>query len=286
MTALLHYRQDRRSLLFILLADAMLLWPHVWPQLWPHLVPHLVQPLPRWPLPLWLAAASLLCFIASIINHNHMHCPMFRRPGFNLAINLALSLARGHSATGIVVPHNMNHHVEAGSSRDWIRPALAGTGWGWLRMLRYVPAASLEMLLQRKQPGAPQLPHQYQTSLRLERGFLYLLVAALLLHDWRVFLLFNLLPWLLGLGLLVGVNLLQHDGCNPGTVLGESRNFVGPIGNWLFFNNGFHSAHHQHPGAHWSTLPARHARLRASLPSADLEHPSILAYLWQFGRRR
>ncbi len=80
--------------------------------------------------------------------------------------------------------------------------------------------------------------------------------------------------------------LLQHDGCAPGTVLGESRNFIGPLGNWLFFNNGFHSAHHQQPGAHWSTLPARHALLRANLPGADLEQPSILAYLWQFGWRR
>lgn len=297
------YRTDRRSLCFLLAALGMLLLPHFTPgSAWlAWLGQHATNPLVQWPLTiLWLTLSSLFCFLASIINHNHMHCPMFRSKWPNFACNLFLSLARGHTATGIVVPHNMNHHVHAGNERDWIRPALAGQGRGWWRLLRYVLLASLEMLRQRVKPDAPKLPRRYRSSLWLEKAFLYLAVTILLLHDWRVFLLFNLLPWLLGLAMLVGVNLLQHDGCIPVTTNAEdshaaapsgnhpggSRDFTGKAGNWLFFNNGYHNAHHLHPRAHWSTLPALHERMREDWADAPLEQTSILTYLWWFGWTR
>ena len=291
------YRADRRSLCFLLAALGMLLVPHFMP--WPGwLAQHTATTLVQSSLTiLWLAFASLFCFIASIINHNHMHCPMFRGKWGNFACNLLLSLARGHTATGIVVPHNMNHHVQAGNEQDWIRPALAGQGRGWWRLLRYVLLASLEMLRQRVKPDAPKLPRRYRSSLRLEKAFLYLAITTLLLHDWQVFLLCNLLPWLLGLAMLVGVNLLQHDDCTPsvhsadgphahtpsGNHPGGSRDFIGKAGNWLFFNNGYHNAHHLHPRAHWSTLPALHERMRDEWMDAPVEQASILAYLWRFG---
>lgn len=230
----------------------------------------------------WILCASWLCFTVSIINHNHMHCRMFRHNALNLTTNMALSLARGHTATGIVVPHHFNHHIEAGSDKDWIRPALAGTGLGWVRLPRYVVMASVTMMIQRLQPGAPALGYRYLSSLRLEKIFLFIAIAVAVLHDWRIFLLFNVIPWMLGLTLLVGVNLLQHDACSPTTPLGESRNFTGMVGNWFFFNNGYHTAHHLRPSAHWCELPKLHATLRSSLPSADLEQHSIFAYLWKY----
>jgi beta-carotene hydroxylase len=259
MATLLRNPHDRRSLAFVGITLAALVLPHA-----------IDVPLA------WIALASVLCFIASIVNHNHMHCRTFRRQRHNLLYNLALSIARGHSATGIVVPHQFNHHKESGASGDWIRPALAGKGIGWLRLLRYVPAASLTMMVERARAGAPVLPARRQRSQDIERWFLAAVIGIALVHDWRVFLLFNAVPWLLGLCLLVGVNLLQHDACIPG----ESRNFTGRVGNWLFFNNGYHTAHHLRPSMHWSALPLLHAELTPRLPQ---QFTSILAYLWRFG---
>jgi fatty acid desaturase len=142
------------------------------------------------------------------------------------------------------------------------------------------------MQLQRRHNEAPRLGKNRARALKMERAILAGVIVLALWHDWQVFLLFNVLPWMLGLALLVGVNLLQHEGCDPDTPLGESRNFVGRAGNWLLFNNGFHTAHHLRPGLHWSELPALHASIRARLPHADLEMPSLSLYLWRFGWSR
>ena len=269
----LRYRADRRSVMVVGLTLALLLVPQA-------------SPLSGGWAAAWLIAACLACFLASLVAHNHMHCPTFRAPLLNAAFDVALSIARGHTASGIVVPHNLNHHRLAGAAGDWIRPQLAGKGLGWLRLLRYVGRASANMLQQRRRPGAPRLSRRRQARLRLEQGVLAITITLLTLHDLHAFLLFAALPWLVGLGMLVGVNLLQHDRCEPGHRLAESRNFVGSIGNWLCFNNGFHTAHHLEPARHWSELPASHLALRSALPRTDLEQASILAFLWRFGWSR
>jgi Fatty acid desaturase len=272
---LLRHPADMHSLHFVGLALGLLGAPHVW------------RPEVVW-VAAWVVASSAACLLASIVNHNHMHRAVFARHALSVAMNCFLSLARGHTASGIVVPHNLNHRPRVLCPDDWINPSLAGSGLGWVRLVRYVVRASANMLVQRRAVRAPGLPPARRSSQRLERLVLAGSIVVLLLADWRVFALFNVLPWAIGLAMLVGVNLLQHDRCDPQRLFGESRNFVGALGNWLFFNNGFHSAHHLNPGLHWSELPQLHEQLRGRLPDADLEHRSIARFLWHFGwsRRR
>jgi fatty acid desaturase len=218
-----------------------------------------------------LPAIALLCFVASIVNHNHMHAPMFRHHALNVALNILLSLARGHSATGIVVPHNLNHHVHEGSGEDWIAPHFAGRGPGVLRLARYIAVASANMAVRRWAASAPTLPRRWRASALLEKAALWLLVlATLFFAGWKGLLLILVLPWLAGLAMLVGVNLLQHEGVREG-----SRDFTGPLTNWLLFNNGYHTVHHLFPALHWSRLPGKH---RETAPRAH-EERSLLRYL-------
>jgi beta-carotene hydroxylase len=65
------------------------------------------------------------------------------------------------------------------------------------------------------------------------------------------------------------INYLQHVHCDPWSAHDHSRNFVSPLCNWLVFNSGFHAAHHEHPGAHWSDLPALHAKIAPEI------HPAL-----------
>ena len=270
---LLCFREDRRTLCFVALTLCLLIVPYFWP------VPGMLAPV-------WLMLSCAMCFVASIAAHNHLHHDTFRLDSLNRAFNIALSLARGHTASGIVVPHNLNHHIEAGSEADWIRPGLSGSGLGWFRLLRYVLCASINMLVRRVRVEAPRLDTASTRRWLVEKAMLTLYIVTSLIVDWRTFGAFNLLPWLAGLLMLVGVNLLQHDRCHPEVAFGESRNFVGSAGNWLFLNNGFHTAHHLDPERHWSLLPHLHAQLRARLSSNDLEHSSIVVYLWHFGWSR
>ena len=57
----------------------------------------------------------------------------------------------------------------------------------------------------------------------------------------------------------------------------HSRNFTGWI-NPLFFNVGYHWAHHHAPDCHWSELPMVHRKFGASVP-ASLNEPGFLTYM-------
>jgi len=78
--------------------------------------------------------------------------------------------------------------------------------------------------------------------------------------------------------MIIGVNLLQHDGCQPSSEFNHSRNFTGGFANWLFFNTGYHTAHHEKCSAHWSELPSIHDRIKINIKEA-LNQKSIMKFL-------
>jgi fatty acid desaturase len=222
-------------------------------------------------------AAIWLCFTASVINHNHQHANVFAARAPNVAFNVLLALARGHSATGIIVPHNLNHHVHEGDAADWIRPALAGAGPGWLRIGRFVALASASMARRRWEEGAPRLPREWRTSALLEKAALWAAVMSVA-WGWGLVAVAEvlLLPWAGGLVLLVAVNLLQHDGLDAPL----ARDFKHPVLNWLLFNNGYHAVHHAAPGLHWSRLPGEHSRRVREGTLVEVAEP-FLVYVWR-----
>ena len=263
---LLHYREDRRSMLFLLVALALLI------------VPFFVTP-SGWMAVPWIALSTLFCFNACIINHNHIHHPTLRNRKLNEVFGHLLGMAKGHTSNGVLVAHNLNHHRYHGGDRDWIRPSLAGQGPGVVRLIRYVVDASLSMARGRNAPDAPSLPDGLQRQLQRERISLWVFMGLLLWLDWQTALLFVFLPWGLGMVMLTGVNLLQHDGCEPDDPYRQARNFTGGSGNWFFLNNGFHTAHHLKPQMHWSRLRHFHEQELSGRIPARLNEISILAYL-------
>ena len=70
-----------------------------------------------------------------------------------------------------------------------------------------------------------------------------------------------LLPALFALWTIMFFNYIQHVHTDPWSEHNHSRSWISPLLNFLLFNNGYHSAHHEMAGAHWSTLPELHARL-------------------------
>ncbi len=260
--------RDRRSLLFVALALALLLAP-------------LALPPPAWLLPFWLLASTLLCFSACIINHNHVHLPVFHQAFLNHLFAALLGLARGHTSYGVIVAHNLNHHRHNGGDGDWIHTRLAGEHRGLRRLARYIVRATLSMARGRADPRAPRLSASQHRQLHLQRFLLAVFVAAMFHLAGAAVLLYLFLPWGLAIAMLVGVNLLQHDACDPQSRLDHSRNFLGRVGNWLFFNNGYHAIHHMEPELHWSRLPGAHARRVAGQADPALQVQSILGFLWR-----
>jgi fatty acid desaturase len=65
------------------------------------------------------------------------------------------------------------------------------------------------------------------------------------------------------------VNYVQHVDCDPNSADDHSRNFISSWSNYLTFDNGYHTVHHEQPGVHWSRYRALH------LARADRIHPTL-----------
>ncbi|HEY3253959.1 MAG TPA: fatty acid desaturase, partial [Polyangiaceae bacterium] len=72
-------------------------------------------------------------------------------------------------------------------------------------------------------------------------------------------------------------NYLQHVDCDHASPDGHSRNFVSRWMNWLVFDAGYHTVHHEHAGSHWSNYPRLHAARAAGIPP-DLIESTLLGY--------
>lgn len=235
----------------------------------------------------WLPLVSFLSFVACVVNHNHVHRATFRTEGWNLAFGCLLTIAKGHTSTTVLIPHNLNHHLHHGGEKDWIRVELGGQSeLGARRFLTYVVQASCSMRRERGAPDAPGLPRRWRQRRKLEMAALALFSVALFFLNPLRFVFWVGLPWLLAMGFLVGINYLQHDGCDPESELKHSRDFTSPLGNWLLFNNGFHTVHHLRPQMHWTELPEAHERLVRPRRTPGLEESSLLRFFYQAMKER
>lgn len=265
----LRYTSDWRSLAFLEIAYFLLLFP-------------LLYDLPPILALIWVPVSGLQSFCICVINHNHMHLSIFKQQWANLLLNIAITLAKGHSATEIVIAHNYNHHVYRGNEKDWMGPEFAGHGIGIGRLCRYIIKASANAARESSSPTAPPLSKQQQKSIFLEKTALGIFILAMLAIGGVKVLIFVLLPWAIGTVCLLGINLLQHDGCHPESPYNHSRNFTGRLGNWFFFNNGYHTIHHLRSTRHWSLLPQGHDRLVKPYIDPQLEVKSLGGFLFRY----
>jgi len=263
----LRYAEDWRSLLFLGTLAGLLAVQ------WTGLVRH-------W---LMLVPTCALAFVACVIKHNHIHCQTFTGRGWNAAFGHVLGLLTGHPTTAIITAHNVRHHRENQTPRDWVRCSLVGFRWNWLNLLCFPFVAVVRM--RRDKPSdladwRTRAPRVYRQALA-ERVVLYPTIVTFALLDWRSTLVYLAAPWLFAQWSIIAINLLQHQDCDPRSAHDHSRNVTGRLVNWFVLNNGFHSAHHARPGLHWSRLPAYHRASILPHMRPDLEERSLLAATWR-----
>src|SRR5690606_37580519 len=91
------------------------------------------------------------------------------------------------------------------------------------------------------------------------------------------------LPALSAAYFMMFTNYIQHVHCDPSSADDHSRNFVSPWVNWMVFDAGYHTVHHEHPGVHWSRYRALHqarsARIHPSLNCHSIASYCIHTYL-------
>jgi fatty acid desaturase len=225
-----------------------------------------------------------LVLVPLVAKHNHNHCRTFRGPAWNSAFAVWLTLLTGMTTAGIITAHNRLHHGGNQSNDDFVRCSLVRFRRNWMNFLAFFFASALDMWRHRPDDLAEwrrTRPRLYRQAIgeRVTLAAFLLLIVAL---DWRAALTVFAGPWLFGQWFLVTINLLQHQDCDPRSPHDHSRNFTGRAINWLLLNNGYHTAHHDFPGVHWSRLPAVHRVLACDIDPALNERSLLLCVARRF----
>ena len=221
----------------------------------------------------------------AVVQHHHTHRRMWRWGWLNGVTDLHLSLVQGVPSFVFQPAHIADHHRHNHGPEDTTRTYRWGGHHNTLLGYLLHPMFALG-------PLVPSLVKH--AGVRLRAGHLVPVVqmlavlglwTTLAVLDARTFVLSVLLPQLVAGHWLLGANYLQHAGCRPGTgpeaakdgSFQFARNFTGLM-NLVWFNIGYHTAHHHRPGVHWADLPALHDELRERIPD-DLVHRSLTVYM-------
>jgi fatty acid desaturase len=270
---MLRHRADWRVLLW-----AFVFFPLVGfaPYLYPRLVP--------WMLPISLYFG----FCAGVFSHNHNHCPTFKSRKLNAFYSAWLSIFYLYPTYVWIPSHNLNHHKfvnKAGDATITWRYSKKNT-WLVASTYYFVSARWQVPVLKEYEDKARETNPSLYRQIRLQQatvlgGHLALLVLALALYGLRgggiVYGFGFFIPAFFANYSMIFINYIQHVHTDPWSEHNHSRNFVSKLGNWLVFNNGYHTAHHEGAGLHWSKLADAHAKI-AHLIHPELNQASIFGY--------
>jgi fatty acid desaturase len=263
----LKYKADRRSIAFLLICYALVAVGFVY------------QPQGATRVGL-VAAACLFAFLCAVIAHNTVHVPIFKKKWMNRVFQVFHSFGYGHAISAYVPGHNLSHHQYTQSEKDILRTSKFRFRWNLLNQLFFTPrvAPAIIKAEMRYTKHARKRRPVWFKQMMTETLILRSAQLVLLLIDWQAFLLYVMIPHTYAAWGIIGINFVQHDGCDAASRYNHSRNIVGRWLNWWTFNNGYHGIHHMKSSLHWSLLPEAHAKELAPHVHPELDQKSLIAY--------
>lgn len=238
--------------------------------------------------------ACYLALCAGVIAHNHNHCPTFTDRRANRWFGLWLSLFYGYPTFAWIPTHNQNHHRFVNGAGDatatwrYTNNHNLATAVTYFFVSSYWQSGPIKEYIRNARETSPPLHRRIRNEYLVWAGTaLALLGLSLSLHGvalgLKVWLVASVLPAVFALWMIMVFNYEQHVHADPYSAHNHSRSWVGRTVNYLLFNNGYHSAHHEHPGAHWSELPRLHAGLAAHIEPALLERGLLWYFVKNYG---
>lgn len=225
----------------------------------------------------------LLCFLQLAvvsIKHNHIHLPIFENRRSNRLFDYILTLSTGFTTSSIRVIHSINHHVHNDSSLDWGSTHSVANKGSAVALLTYVVKTPLRFIREKKKWFATNEGHRLRSENLSENIALIAFLLGLAIVGSPVhFVAFVVFPMILSQVVLMSLNFFQHYHCKPNATYRSARNFTGWVFNHLFFNVGYHTAHHLRPTLHWSQLKSYHEAVEEKIPS-DLCEENFLTFLY------
>jgi fatty acid desaturase len=239
------------------------------------------------PASLWLkipliAVTSFFSFACAVITHNTVHAPIFENKTLNRIMQVVLTLAYGHPVSTFVPGHNLGHHLATETARDAMRTSKARFRWNLLNQVLFSTVVSKAIVkgeIEYAKAMYRRRPVWFR-QLMIESFFFVAFLATAVAIDWKCAIFYVFIPHAWAAWGIVGINFVQHDGCDKEGI-NLARNFDGKFVNWILFNNGYHSIHHIEPSLHWSLCPVAHAEKVAPFIDPRLVQKSLVAYCWR-----
>jgi fatty acid desaturase len=257
-------RSDYRTLLWIALAAACVAVQFARPDLAIYLC--------------WLSCYFGLC--CGVIAHNHNHCPTFKNKRLSRIFANTLSIFYGYPTFAWIPTHNLNHHKYVNRAGDaTITWRFGNRHTGLIAATYFFVSSYFQSRLIRDYMGKArrEKPHLYRQIITQYAVWIgahvALITTAISLHGVKtglyVWALACALPSVFALWCIMLFNYEQHVHTDPWSDHDHSRSWDGSIVNFMLFNNGYHAAHHENPGTHWSLLPELHAKLAPKVDPRD-----------------
>lgn len=255
---------DYRTILWVLVMPVVALVQYRNPDLIPKM----------WWLSVYFAVA------AGVIAHNHNHVPTFASKRANSIFSNWISFFYGYPTFVWIPTHNLNHHKYVNKVGDatitWRHTnrnnALVAITYFFVTS--YYQSFPIGEFIKKAKKNNPKLYRQIITQYVVFFGGHATAVSiACMMHGLRT----GLYVWLCTLGgpalfslwTLTFFNYGQHVHTDPWSAHNHSRTFDGRLLNYLLFNNGLHTAHHESASMHWSELPSAYAKIKEEI------HPEL-----------
>ncbi|HAX47423.1 MAG TPA: fatty acid desaturase [Ignavibacteria bacterium] len=226
----------------------------------------------------------IYCFFSiavAVITHNHNHVRIWKSNFLNTLQDWWLTVFYGFPVFAWIPTHNKNHHKMNNRVGDYTITYRFSEKNNFLTLITY---PTISGFYQQK-----AIRDYLKDMYRNKKSRFYLAIAqyavlviwigAFLLLDWKKALLYVIIPQQVSLFSVLIFNYVQHVHANEESEWNHSRNFTGFL-NFLLFNNGLHTVHHETAGLHWSQVPEEHKKVE-HLIDDSLKERSFWWYIFR-----
>lgn len=231
----------------------------------------------------WLAYIAFLFFSISVavITHNHMHLSIWTWRPLNILTDWWLTVFYGVPIFTWIPTHNLNHHRYTNKEGDTSITYRHTEENNLLSLLSYPSVSGYYQMTHSVFPYMAKLRKTDKITFFLNWLQVFVLVAWIVtffILNWKMAILLVVIPQQVSAFVVFVFNYVQHVHTDEESRWNNSRNFMGV--NAFLFNNGYHTAHHERAGLHWSELPAEHARIAQHIDPSLIEG-SLWAFLFR-----
>ncbi|RPI18848.1 MAG: fatty acid desaturase [Ignavibacteriae bacterium] len=262
---MLRYKADIKTIIYMVITTALLVLQ--WTVIGVHPVSYTVY--------LFLSVS------VAVITHNHNHLTIWKSKIMNQLTDWWLTVFYGFPIFAWIPTHNKNHHKMNNRIGDYTITYRFSEKNNLVTLLTY-PTISGYYQQKAIRNFLKHLWTNNRTRFYLCISQYVILagwIAAAFFMDWQKAILFVVIPQQFSLFSVLIFNYVQHVHANEESEYNHSRNFTGLL-NYMLFNNGYHTIHHEVAGLHWSVLPEEHKKIE-HLIDDSLKERSFWWYIFR-----